>query len=71
SWLVRIPGIEEERSQEIFETLRSVLMSEKYCYYHDWNEGELLLLDNKRTLHGREAFQGQRALANIQVISEE
>ncbi|HVJ88384.1 MAG TPA: TauD/TfdA family dioxygenase, partial [Labilithrix sp.] len=37
SWLVRIPGIEEERSQEIFETLRSVLMSEKYCYYHEWN----------------------------------
>ena len=50
-----------------FETMRSVLMSEKYCYYHEWEEGDLLLLDNQRTLHGREAFRGERALANLQV----
>lgn len=68
SWLVRMPGVEQERFETIFETLRSTLMSEKYCYYHSWKEGQLLLLDNQRTLHGREAFQGQRALANIQVV---
>jgi alpha-ketoglutarate-dependent taurine dioxygenase len=44
-------------------------MDERYCYYHSWSEGDLLLLDNKRTLHGREAFKGQRSLANIQVIA--
>jgi hypothetical protein len=32
--------------------------------------GELLLLDNRRTLHGREAFQGQRSLVNIQVLAD-
>jgi (5R)-carbapenem-3-carboxylate synthase len=69
SWLVRIPGIDEALSDRIFETLREALMSEKYCYYHEWNEGELLLLDNRRTLHGREAFKGQRSLANLQVIA--
>jgi (5R)-carbapenem-3-carboxylate synthase len=69
SWLVRIPGVEDERTQEIFETLRQALMDEKYCYYHRWSEGEVLLLDNLRTLHGREAFQGQRFLANIQVAA--
>ena len=70
SWTVRMPGVEESRFQAIFETLRSTLMNEKYCYFHEWNEGDLLLLDNKRTLHGREAFQGKRSLANIQVVAD-
>jgi alpha-ketoglutarate-dependent taurine dioxygenase len=46
------------------------LISEKYCYYHQWSEGELLLLDNRRALHGREPFKGQRSLVNIQVIAD-
>jgi alpha-ketoglutarate-dependent taurine dioxygenase len=70
SWLVRIPGVEDDRCQAIFETMRATLMDEKYCYYHSWEEGDVLLLDNLRTLHGREAFQGERALANIQVVAE-
>jgi alpha-ketoglutarate-dependent taurine dioxygenase len=70
SWLVRIPGVAEETFQTIVETLRGAIVSEKYCYYHDWSEGELLLFDNRRTLHGREAFHGQRSLVNIQVIAD-
>jgi alpha-ketoglutarate-dependent taurine dioxygenase len=70
SWLIRIPGVEEELFQTIIETLSAALISEKYCYYHQWSEGELLLLDNRRTLHGREAFQGQRSLVNIQVNAD-
>jgi alpha-ketoglutarate-dependent taurine dioxygenase len=69
SWLVRIPGVDDARVQAIFEEMRAVLMSERYCYYHEWKEGELLLLDNRRTLHGREAFRGRRSLANIQVLA--
>jgi len=69
SWLVRIPGVDDARAQAIFEEMRSVLMNERYCYYHEWREGDLLLLDNRRTLHGREAFRGRRALANIQVMA--
>ena len=70
SWLVRIPGVADELFQTIVETLRAALISERYCYYHTWREGELLLLDNRRTLHGREAFQGQRSLVNIQVLAD-
>lgn len=69
SWLVRIPGVEDDRVQEIFEAMRKALMDPKYCYFHEWEVGEVLLIDNKRTLHGREAFQGQRYLANIQVLA--
>ena len=67
---MRIPGVAEELFQTIVETLRAAIVSEKYCYYHDWSEGLLLLLDNRRTLHGREAFHGQRSLVNIQVIAD-
>ena len=30
--------------------------------YVDWRPGDLLILDNKRTLHGREAYHGERRL---------
>jgi alpha-ketoglutarate-dependent taurine dioxygenase len=70
SWLVRIPDVEEELFQTIVETLRAAIISDKYCYYHEWSEGELLFFDNRRTLHGREAFHGQRSLVNVQVIAD-
>lgn len=69
SWLVRMPGVDDARFHEMFETMRAILMSETYCYYHEWDEGDLILLDNRKLLHGREAFRGQRSLANIQVLA--
>ncbi len=69
SWLLRIPGVDDDRCAAMFETMRAILMSERYCYYHAWDEGDLLLLDNRKTLHGREAFRGRRALANLQVLA--
>jgi (5R)-carbapenem-3-carboxylate synthase len=69
SWMLRIPGVDDDRCAEMFETMRTILMSDQYCYYHQWAEGDLLLLDNRKTLHGREAFQGRRALANLQVLA--
>lgn len=69
SWLVRIPGETDARTTEVFDAMRKIFMSPRYCYFHAWTEGEVLLIDNKRTLHGREEFQGQRSLANIQVLA--
>ena len=70
SWDMRIPGLSEAEFWDVFTPLTETLMSEQYCYYHAWQEGDLLLLDNQRTLHGREAFDGgDRALSNIQVVA--
>jgi (5R)-carbapenem-3-carboxylate synthase len=70
SWLLQIPGESEEKCREVFAELSRIAMDEKYCYYHDWQEGEVILFDNRRTLHGREAFSAEaRALANIQVLA--
>lgn len=69
SWLIQIPGETEAKFREVFNTMTDVVMDTKHCYYHDWKEGDLVLFDNRKTLHGREAFTGgPRALANIQVL---
>lgn len=69
SWLMRVPGVDEEKMQEMFDVMRAAMMDARYCYHHEWTEGDVLLLDNLRTLHGREAFEGDRHLANVQVIA--
>lgn len=69
SWLIQIPGETEEKFREVFNAMTDIVMDTKHCYYHDWKEGDLVLFDNRKTLHGREAFTGgPRALANIQVL---
>lgn len=69
SWEIRIPGESDETFDAVFGALEKAVMDEKYCYYHEWEEGDLILFDNRRTLHGRESFKGERALANIQVLA--
>lgn len=71
SWLVRVPGLSKADNDRLFATLHDALMDPRYCYQHQWQEGDLVLFDNRKTLHGREAFRGQRSLANIQVLEQD
>lgn len=68
SWQTKIEGLTEDEFYEVFEILDKAVMNPKYCYYHNWDVGDILLFDNRKTLHGREAFNGHRSLANIQVV---
>jgi len=70
SWLVRVAGVDSEVSTRALAALEDVLMSERFLYRHEWAEGDLLLFDNHRMLHGREAYTGDRVLANLQVREE-
>ncbi len=68
SWRVRVADTEQLKSKEILGSIEKTLMSDPYVYYHDWEVGDMLLMDNQRVLHGREAFTGDRTLSNLQVI---
>jgi alpha-ketoglutarate-dependent taurine dioxygenase len=71
SWRIRVAGVSKEVSNKILTALRAALLDEAYVYFHEWTEGDLLLMDNYAVLHGREAFQGtQRRLANLQVLKD-
>ncbi|MEU4493560.1 TauD/TfdA family dioxygenase [Streptomyces sp. NPDC023998] len=73
SWEVRVKGMAPERSEEFFAELDAFLRSERYAYTHRWQVGDLLIIDNQRTLHGRTAigeggtrvlFRGQLTLSD-------
>lgn len=53
SWDVRVPGLSENASTAWFEELERHLTADPYLYCHRWRKGDLLIIDNQRTLHGR------------------
>lgn len=67
SWEVRIKDIDEELSYQYYLELHDIYNQDKFMYYHDWNIGDILLLDNRKVLHGREAFEGERHIVQLQV----
>lgn len=72
SWRVRIPGVPEAQSEQLFDRLREKLLDPRFVYWHDWQPGDLLLLDNYAVMHGRESFRARsRRLANLQVLVED
>ncbi|MBM7773966.1 (5R)-carbapenem-3-carboxylate synthase [Actinokineospora baliensis] len=58
SWDVRVPNTSAEESGQFFTNLRTHLSDPRYLYEHRWTAGDLVVIDNQRTLHGR------RGLAN-------
>ncbi|MFF9150053.1 TauD/TfdA family dioxygenase [Streptomyces sp. NPDC055051] len=72
SWEIRVKGMEPADSERYFAELDAFLRSERYAYTHRWRVGDLLVIDNQRTLHGRTAigeggtrvlFRGQLTLS--------
>lgn len=67
SYRIRLAGIPDETSYEYYNTIESIYCDDSMIYYHDWEPGDLLLMDNVRTMHGREAFEGKRSIIQFQV----
>jgi len=72
SWDVRVPGLTSEASAAWFAALEQHLTTDAYLYSHRWRTGDLLIIDNQRTLHGRRGLQPQtcRKLLRGQVTFE-
>lgn len=56
SWEPRIVGFTDEETKRFFSELASFMKNPRYYYKHYWEEGDLLIMDNRRVIHEREEF---------------
>ena len=70
SWSLRVADVSAAESDAILAELNNFLMQSRYTYQHRWNVGDLVVIDNQRTLHGRTAISedGVRVLFRGQVV---
>jgi alpha-ketoglutarate-dependent taurine dioxygenase len=68
-WRVRLAGRSVEESRAPLEAFNRHLESEAHCYRHAWRRGDLLAIDNRAVLHGREPISatGRRHLYRAQL----
>lgn len=68
-WQVRLAGRSVEESRSAFERFAAFLESDRFCYRHAWQPGDLLAIDNRAVLHGREPISptGKRHLYRAQL----
>ncbi|WP_038900521.1 L-tyrosine/L-tryptophan isonitrile synthase family protein [Dickeya dadantii] len=68
---VEVEGVSGQESQAFIEELDRLVYDERCMIAHDWDQGDLLIIDNWQTLHGRlsmtEASRG-RELWRVQVF---
>ncbi|MEU2042297.1 TauD/TfdA family dioxygenase [Nocardia niwae] len=51
-----VVGYTRERSRDLFARLAEILARPEVMYAHTWRVGEILVLDNRRLVHGRAAY---------------
>ncbi|MFH8409098.1 TauD/TfdA family dioxygenase [Streptomyces sp. NPDC018019] len=68
-WRVRVPGLAPHESDRFLAELDAYLRGPRFTYQHRWTVGDLLVIDNQRTLHGRTAIGagGTRVLFRGQI----
>lgn len=73
SWQSRVVGFSDKQSEMFFDELKAHMTQPRYYYKHFWNKGDLLILDNRRTLHAREPYDDDsvRVLYRGQTVDPE
>ncbi|PCE22659.1 spore coat protein CotH [Paraburkholderia acidicola] len=56
SWESRIVGFTPFETKKFFRELSQFFKNPRYTYTHYWREGDLLISDNRRSIHEREEF---------------
>jgi (5R)-carbapenem-3-carboxylate synthase len=56
SWNLRVKWLGEAESAALLDELDAFVYQKRYVYQHPWEVGDLLVLDNYGTLHGRTAI---------------
>lgn len=52
----------ESDSKELWNFLYDHLFQDKYCYYHNWEPGDMIISDQRAQLHNRTEVKGDRLL---------
>lgn len=68
--VITASGIDEEATVRLAEYMSEVLYWPEVCFEHKWVDGDLMLFDNHRLLHGRRAFgfDSARHLRRVHVL---
>jgi alpha-ketoglutarate-dependent taurine dioxygenase len=68
-WRVRLAGSSVEESRGPLDAFKEHLEAPAYCYRHEWQPGDLLAINNRAVLHGREPISesGRRHLYRAQL----
>ncbi len=56
SWHTRITGFSDKETKTFFKELAQFYRSPRYSYKHYWKEGDLIISDNRNSIHEREEF---------------
>ncbi len=51
-------GLTENESRAIIEPLRDHVLQDKYCYHHDWQDGDVVIAEQWLGIHKRWKFDG-------------
>ncbi len=67
-----IEGMEQVESKEMILDIVRHATQPKFCYVHTWREGDVLVWDNRCTLHRRHGFdvQERRVVRRSQTVGE-
>ena len=53
---IAIEGLDETDGKELMEALQSHMLQDRFVYTHTWRNGDVVMWDNARLWHRREAF---------------
>ncbi|ADU71472.1 TauD/TfdA family dioxygenase [Pantoea sp. At-9b] len=65
SWESRIIGFTARETQDFFKELSQFIKQPRYFYKHYWEDGDLLIMDNRRVIHEREEFNEDRIVRRL------
>ncbi len=65
SWESRIVGYNEWETARFFAELTAFFKQPRYYFKHYWQQGDLLIMDNRRVIHEREEFNDDNIIRHL------
>ncbi len=68
-----IEGLDAALSRELLDRLAQHMLQPRFVWTHDWQLGDLVMWDNRSTMHRREAFPAaeRRLMKRTQIFNDE